>query len=185
MLYNDHTYISAFRQNNQKAMTTFYDANQRSFIKSIGAKFHILNSDLLQDVYQDSFCRLWENIQRNKLTESSLTTSLPAYLYGIGEFVMYEYLRKQKESLVTDEQMNDYANELELNGLKEYEQLEQYEVIKETVNQMGKPCAPLLLKFYWEELSWDTIAIQLGYSNANSAKTQKNKCMNKLKKLFR
>ena len=57
--------------------------------------------------------------------------------------------------------------------------------IKEVVEAMDTPCAPLLLKFYWEGYSMDEIAIQLGYANANSAKTQKNKCMNKLKAIFK
>jgi hypothetical protein len=50
---------------------------------------------------------------------------------------------------------------------------------------MGKPCAPLLLKFYWDAQSWEDIATELGYANANSAKTQKNKCMNKIKSLLK
>jgi hypothetical protein len=70
-------------------------------------------------------------------------------------------------------------------SIEEYEITERNRAIQDTVNNMGKPCAPLLLKFYWDQLSWDIIAQQLGYANANSAKTQKNKCMNKLKNLFK
>lgn len=58
------------------------------------------------------------------------------------------------------------------------------EIIKNVVDNMGKPCAPLLIKFYGNERkSWEIIANELKYSGADSAKTQKNKCMGKLKKI--
>ena len=56
-------------------------------------------------------------------------------------------------------------------------------IIEEVVDKMGKPCAPLLKLFYWEKKSWTDIAQELPYSGADSAKTQKNKCMGKLKVL--
>lgn len=56
-------------------------------------------------------------------------------------------------------------------------------IIKELVDNMGEPCEPLLMSFYWEKKSWAIIAEELEYSGADSAKTQKNKCMGKLKKI--
>ena len=56
-------------------------------------------------------------------------------------------------------------------------------IIKEVVDNMGEPCAPLLMSFYWEKKSWAIIAEELEYSGADSAKTQKSKCMGKLKAL--
>lgn len=56
-------------------------------------------------------------------------------------------------------------------------------IIKDAVDNMGKPCEPLLRNFYWEEKTWAAIAKELKYSGADSAKTQKNKCMGKLKKI--
>lgn len=56
-------------------------------------------------------------------------------------------------------------------------------IIKEAVDSMEGPCAPLLNLFYWEKKSWAIIAEELEYSGADSAKTQKNKCMGKLKKI--
>ena len=39
----------------------------------------------------------------------------------------------------------------------------------------------LLRRFYWDRLSGVEIAQAMNYSNADSVKTQKNKCMKKLK----
>jgi hypothetical protein len=40
-----------------------------------------------------------------------------------------------------------------------------------------------LISFYWEKKSWAIIAEELEYSGADSAKTQKSKCMGRLKAL--
>lgn len=181
----DQEYIQAFRRNEQSVITAFYTQNKERFITHIGRKFHILDRDTLFDVYQDSIWRLWRIIQQGKLIEEKLTSSLVAYLQeGIGEKVMLETLRKQKESLASEEQLRLLEDELDdIDDVIAQE--ERIETIRQTISTMGKPCSPLLKLFYWEKLSWEVIATQLGYSNADTAKTQKYKCIQKLKTLFR
>ncbi len=61
---------------------------------------------------------------------------------------------------------------------------EQEVAVRKAVYAMGEPCAPLLLLFYWDKLTWEDIALQLHYKDANSAKSQKYKCIQKLKAKF-
>ena len=175
-------YFKAFQSNDQRIISLFYEQHERNFKQLLSSKYTITDEDFLADIYQDTIIRLWENIQRNRITIETLTTNIGGYLYGIGENVLREQLRKQKETSIEElPQLPDDTND----SIEEYEITERNRAIQDTVNNMGKPCAPLLLKFYWDQLSWDIIAQQLGYANANSAKTQKNKCMNKLKNLFK
>jgi hypothetical protein len=58
---------------------------------------------------------------------------------------------------------------------------ERERIIRSLVEQLGKPCAPLLLGCLWQNKSMETLAQELGYSNADSAKSQKAKCMKKVK----
>ena len=46
---------------------------------------------------------------------------------------------------------------------------------------MTEPCNSILTLYYWDEKSMKEIADLKEYSSADSAKSQKNKCMNKLK----
>ncbi len=230
----DNDYISAFRNNDQKSINSFYAKYSTDLRKNIRRKYGIADEDLLADIFQDSVIRLWQNVQDGKLTADNLTTTLAGYLYGIAERVALETIRKHREIKLTSadapignspieedpyfvwlaeveepmrlfasshtheecvaewERRTDlykqnshtksgYANELLQGGLSAFEQNERDERVRKMVNQMGQPCAPLLLKFYWDNLSWEKIAQELNYANANSAKTQKNKCMNKLK----
>ena len=50
---------------------------------------------------------------------------------------------------------------------------------------MKSPCAELLRAFYWDRLSGLEIAVKFGYSGPDSVKTQKHKCMGKLKQLIK
>ncbi len=234
----DHDYIAAFRTNNQHGINSFYAKCHSDFRKNISRKYSIKDDDLLSDIFQDAVIRLWRNIQDGKLTEENLTTTLSGYLYGIGERVALEYIRKRREvslysvetPIVTqpiaedpyfvwlaevEEPMRLFApththeeciaewerrtdlykqatkaqsihtTDILQGGLSAFEQEEHDRMVRNMVCQMGQPCAPLLLKFYWDNLSWEKIAMELNYANANSAKTQKNKCMNKLKTSYK
>ena len=62
-------------------------------------------------------------------------------------------------------------------------QIEREDFINRVVASLNSPCDQILRAFYWDKLSGVQIAEKLGYSNPDSVKTQKNKCMNKLKQL--
>ena len=57
---------------------------------------------------------------------------------------------------------------------------EKSELLISEVQKMGEPCHSLLDSYYWENLSQKEIAEKFGYSNADSVKTQKYKCIKKL-----
>jgi hypothetical protein len=50
--------------------------------------------------------------------------------------------------------------------------------------QIGEPCKGILTAFYITNKSMQDIAEEFGYTNAENAKTQKYKCLNRLRKLF-
>lgn len=177
----DQEYIAAFRSNDQRAITVFYDLQRESFCKQIGALFRVLDKDSLYDVYLDSVTRLWEFIRKGKLTEEHLVKPLTHYLFGIGKKVMLETLRK---SIVPEEKAQKYRIELEEDLRIDTSFVAQLERVKRVVNQMGNPCEPLLNSVYWEKLPMDIIAFNLGYKTADSAKTQKYKCVEKLRRII-
>ncbi len=57
-------------------------------------------------------------------------------------------------------------------------------IIETEVNAMGEPCCSLLDKYYWGDKSGDEIAKELQYKNSDTVKTQKYKCMQKLKSVI-
>lgn len=174
-------FFIAFKNNNQRGICAFYEKFENKFKDSISRKFGIYDVSLLAEVYQDAVIRMWENIQRDKITEETLS-SIEGYLYGIGKNVMLEKFRDNKNIIDDDQIVSLPCSD---DSFLDDELDERQKEIREVVYKMGKPCAPLLLKFYWDAQSWESIALDLGYANANSAKTQKNKCMNKIKSILK
>ena len=170
-------YIEAFREGDNKVIASFYRDHEQSFKSKIGHHFGIVNEDFLAEIFQDAISRTWENIQRGKLTEQNLTSDFVGYVFRVGIYVAYEKLRS--EGLVDSFPIEDVSA---LDDIADETEPEKIQIVRDAVNNMGLPCGPLLLSFYWDKLSWEVIAKNLGYSGANSAKAQKYKCMDKLKK---
>ena len=58
-------------------------------------------------------------------------------------------------------------------------------ILMETaMNKIGEPCKSLLDGYYLQKKSMQEIAEIFGYTNSDNAKTQKYKCLVRLKKLF-
>jgi DNA-directed RNA polymerase specialized sigma24 family protein len=54
-------------------------------------------------------------------------------------------------------------------------------IIQKAVKEMGEPCHTILVKQYWEDKGGEEIALEMNYKNTDTAKTQKYKCIQKLK----
>ena len=57
-------------------------------------------------------------------------------------------------------------------------------IMERALGSLGEPCKGLLEAYYLQKKSMQAIADSFGYTNAENAKTQKYKCLMRLKKLF-
>jgi RNA polymerase sigma factor (sigma-70 family) len=57
-------------------------------------------------------------------------------------------------------------------------------MMENAMNKIGEPCKSLLNAYYLQKKNMQEIAAGFGYTNADNAKTQKYKCLMRLKKLF-
>ena len=177
----DNEIIAGFRHNNEAIIAEFYRETRDRFFSYF--KIHYGKStDYLTDLFQDSCVILWQNIRDGKLREDNLSSSLATYLLSVGKYTMMAKDRKFKEivddtAIMRLKFVEDDAEELK-------NRIERENAIDRIVQSMPSPCAELLQAFYWDKLSGQQIADKLGYSNADSVKTQKHKCMRKLKALI-
>ncbi len=174
----DKEYIVAFAANDQNAFAKFYNENRLRFMTAIGNKFAITDEYALASILTDACMRLWLNIRNEKLTVESLHTTLSGYLYGIGERVALEYLHENSNQVSFEAIESVFADE-PINRADETTLL--WKAARRALAKLKDSCVKLLQKFYFEKMNWEAISQQLGYSSADSAKTQKNKCMAKLK----
>ena len=177
----DAEYIRAFREDNNALINRFYRQYREDLYGYIQKKFEIRLEEDREDIFQEAVARLWENIQRGKVSENTLTSSLYWYFKNIVDNVTKEHIRKQKNYVVTDIE-NEPIRDVDRIGFEKMYDIEDERaiIVRRAVNEMGRPCKPLLIGFLWMKKSMATLAEELGYSGADSAKTQKSKCMDKL-----
>ena len=60
----------------------------------------------------------------------------------------------------------------------------QFLLMEKSLHLLGEPCQTIISDFYLRNLSMQDICDKFGYTNADNAKTQKYKCLQRLKKLF-
>ena len=177
----DLDYIAGFRSNDESIIASFYQKYKERFFAYF--RVHYRKSDeYLTDLYQDSCLVIWQNIRDDKLREDNLSSSIETYLISVGKYSMMARDRKYKEILDDDAIAGLRFVESDEEDLKY--RLEREAYINDVVANMKPPCSELLKAFYWDRLSGKQIAEKLGYSNPDSVKTQKHKCMGKLKALI-
>jgi hypothetical protein len=57
-------------------------------------------------------------------------------------------------------------------------------MMEKAILGLGEPCKTLLEAFYVQKKNMQEIASAFGYTNAENAKTQKYKCLLRLRKIF-
>ena len=177
----DIEYIRGFKQNDERVISIFYKGIRPSFFSFFRMRYSKDDTYIL-DLFQDSCIVLWKNIQHGKLTEESLKSALSTYFLSIGKYTMMAKDRKFKE-IVEDDELNRLSFVEDDSGeLQKRVELEDF--VYRMVSEMKPPCDKLLKAQYWDKLSGVEIAEKYGYSGPDSVKTQKSKCIKKLRPLI-
>jgi len=189
----DKDYIRKFTVNDQTAMAGFYDQVYPKFVLYFRNKFK-KPEEYSMDLFHDSYMAMYDNILCGKLTPENLTSSLYQYLLGIairkmqaGDRKSHEfekvklYHQGEGDDEVLDIKVQKQIVEEAENEDAERKNEEMKDFVERAVAELTPPCDELLRRFYWDRLSGVEIAQAMNYSNADSVKTQKNKCMKKLK----
>ena len=168
--------IDLLKKNDEKAIRDFYNENKNGFI--LFAKRYNLDQDDIVDVYQDAIIALIENAKKGKI--DNLQSSLSTYLFGIGKFMIFQKLKKEKKTFLTDDFLNmEYLDE----DYDEEENNLQIKLLQKAMQKLGEQCKKVLLHFYYEEKKLDEIQESLGYSSKDVLKSQKSRCLKQLKEL--
>lgn len=138
------------------------------------------------DIFQEAMVVLFGKAQE---ADFRLTCAPATYLYSVARNLWLRRLQHQSRFSAFEEGSDegngggsDWAYEQDVDAHEDRER--QFDRLETALQQIGEPCASLLRAFYHEGKSMQDISAASGYSNADTAKTQKYKCLNRLKKLF-
>ena len=133
-----------------------------------------------KDIYQESIIILHDKI---KSGDFELTSKLKTFLYSVCRRL---WLKKLSHKTRFNADINDYEDHFEVESdlVAHEERDQQFTMMNSALEQLGEPCKTIIEDFYIHNKSMQDISEKFGYTNADNAKTQKYKCLQRLKKLF-
>ncbi|TAE31449.1 MAG: sigma-70 family RNA polymerase sigma factor [Cytophagales bacterium] len=140
------------------------------------------NEDDAKDIFQEALVVLYEHVQAGTFT---LNAQLKTYLYSVSRRLWLKQLaRRGRYSALAPDDLNETDAPVD-DDMAEHElRDQQFEHMGASLDKLGEPCRTLLEDFYIRHLSMQDITEKFGYTNADNAKTQKYKCLMRLKRLF-
>lgn len=129
-----------------------------------------------KDIFQEALIIFYKKVQDSSF---ELTCQIGTYLYSVARFLWKDELKKQQKNVEWEKEGFEYVEDVIFHEEKE----KQFEAIAKAFKQLGKRCEQLLEMFYQQKYSMKKIAQVLRFSNESSAKTQKYKCLEQVKKI--
>lgn len=137
-------------------------------------------ADDARDIFQEAMIVLFE-----KATSGSfeLNCQLKTYLYSVCRRLWLKKLHQAQRFSTRVEGLEETVPVEE--EIEAHEKLNaDFEMMEQAMSKIGEPCKSLLDAYYIHKKHMQDIAADFGYTNADNAKTQKYKCLMRLKKLF-
>jgi RNA polymerase sigma factor (sigma-70 family) len=137
------------------------------------------NEDEAWDVFQEAVTFFYEKCSTEGI---QLNCKITTYITSVARNI---WLKKFNQKMQFDEgtdigEVPDTKLDVQ-DFLKKDADLD---VLMAALETLGEPCNKLLKAFYIDNKSMNDISEQLGFANSDHAKTQKYKCLTRLKKIF-
>ncbi|MEO6455243.1 MAG: sigma-70 family RNA polymerase sigma factor [Ginsengibacter sp.] len=165
-------------------------ANEATAIETIYREnFAVIQSFILKnngfyedarDIFQEAMIVLYEKAASESF---ELTCQIKTYLYSVCRRLWLKKLQQAQRynpAIEVGDEIIPVEEELEMHEKKNEELI----LMEQAMDKIGEPCKSLLEAYYFEKKSMPEIADHFGYTNADNAKTQKYKCLVRLKKIF-
>ena len=169
--------IQLLKEADKDVLRRLYLENRSAFI-SFAQKFCSSSEDIV-DAFQDAIIVLQEKAFKGDLDD--LRCTIKTYLFGIGKYILYEKMRKQKKTVSPMKLQEDYDyNTIALDFLDTQPNKMQLQ-LQRAFATLGKKCKEVLTLFYYRGYTIDEICQSLNYENKNVVKSQKSRCLKQLK----
>lgn len=133
-----------------------------------------------KDIYQDAVIVFYEKVTLDQLT---LNCKIKTYLFAVCRRLWLKRLAEKKRFHGTIAETESFADiDSEMVEIEEKEL--RFQQMKTALDGLGEPCRSIIEDFYIADLTMEAISEKFGYTNADNAKNQKYKCLQRLKKLF-
>ncbi len=175
---NEKPLLQGLACSDKKAVETIYRENynmiQGLVINNNGS------AEDAKDIFQEAMIVLYEKVRSGNF---ELNCQIKTYVYSVCRRLWLkrlQQLNRYSSGVENLEAVADIEEEVEIHEKRNAE----FEIMEKAISHLGEPCRSLLEAYYLQKKNMQEIAINFGYTNANNAKTQKYKCLIRLKKIF-
>ncbi len=174
---NERILLQGLARNDKKAVETIYRENY-STVQSL-----IINNngtaDDAKDIFQEAMIVLYEKARSGNF---ELSCQIKTYVYSVSRRLWLKRLQhaNRYSGDISGAEVVQVEDDIEEHSRRDAE----FEMMEKAILGLGEPCKSLLEAFYLHKKNMQEIAASFGYTNAENAKTQKYKCLIRLKKIF-
>ena len=166
-------------------------SGEKGKIQTYLRKNYSVSDDDIDDIFQEASMALFLNLRDGKL--SCLTSSLGTYFMKVCINQTLKFIgKKSKVMPLIDENRISNKNAVrddkidELYGFcmdteEEDRKIRMELLVNNIIASMTDTCRNILHGYYWDDFSTSTIADMFSFSDANSVKAQKYKCVKKFR----
>lgn len=169
----------------------WYNKVRPMFVNTLKKRFASLSYDDIEDLYQQAFLAIYENLQAGRVRED---TSWSSYIIQIGLNLATKELRHTgiTDSIYESGGDNEEGHqqisrtvELLLSQLTTedeslYQNVNALSLLGEELSYTPEPCNTIIRLYYYAKMSMEDIAIAVNFKNATTAKSKKSQCMKSL-----
>lgn len=177
-------------QNYEDIVRDWYNRLRPAFLRRLTQQYPSLTLGDAENLYQDTFIAIYDNLLAGRVRQD---TSWDSYIMTIGLNLANKVMRKLSvtDNIGSDDDDENCKNvtahkvELLLKSMPEddislSDNLEVQSLLGNELTHTPEPCASIIRYFYYEGMSMDKIADEIGYRNAQTAKAKKSQCMTDL-----
>jgi len=177
-LENDEQIIAGIKSGSSIALDAIYELYYPSIAHMISQNNG--SEDEAKDIFQEAVIVLYDKVSKGNF---ELSSKLKTYLYSICRRLWLKQLNRAGFGSVD---IRGYEDSLPDNDdIERHQELDKkFDQMEHAMSLLGEPCKTILHDFYIQNHSMQEICEKFGYTNTDNAKTQKYKCLQRLKKLF-
>ncbi len=178
-------------ENFENVVSTWYNKTKPLFQSVLRNNFQNLSYDAIDDLYQDAFMAVYENIQSGKISDK---TTWRAYIIQIGMHLASKNMRRISKTDSLDDMFSydDKKQALQHNRVEAlmqqylgaeksfYSDKDVIRVLGDEVQHIPEPCSSIIRLYYYDNLSMNDIFKAVNLKNADTAKSKKSQCMKDL-----
>jgi RNA polymerase sigma factor (sigma-70 family) len=139
------------------------------------------DEDDAKDIYQEAIIVLYNKV---KAGDFELSSKLKTYIYSVCRRLWLKRLNQINRYGGDIKDFQEFLPVEEDDSERHADRDIQFKKMESALQLLGEPCKTIMEDFYIHNRSMQEICERFGYTNADNAKTQKYKCLQRLKKLF-